>query len=249
MNSEAIYILGGGHQMPTGKANVLIVEDEDLIRALLSAILANSGYRVRSAEDGFSALAELRKEIPDILLSDLNMPGMSGFELLSVVHRRFPAMHVVATSGVFSGYRVPSGVVADAFYEKGAPVSCLLEILDSMMQPERTPSLQHTSTASAPIWISMNGHDPSGESYVTIACPECFRTFPQVLDEAIRTVHKTECVHCSGEIYYAIVQPPDSMLGLEANTGKFQPRAVSLPQRETKTSRSRAGEFDWKGVQ
>lgn len=72
------------------KANILIVEDDVPSRELLSVILAESGYRVRSVEDGFSALVEIRNKIPDILLSDLNMPGMSGFELLSVVPRRFP---------------------------------------------------------------------------------------------------------------------------------------------------------------
>ena len=56
----------------------------------MSHVLTEIGYRVRSAEDGFSALREMRHEVPDILLSDLNMPGMSGFELLSVVRRRFP---------------------------------------------------------------------------------------------------------------------------------------------------------------
>ena len=82
--------------MPPEKAKLLIVDDDPQMRTLLSVILAESGYRVRSAEDGFSALAEIRKEIPDIILSDLNMPGMSGFELLSVVRRRFPAIRVVA---------------------------------------------------------------------------------------------------------------------------------------------------------
>lgn len=227
--------------MPTIRANVLIVEDEAPIRALLSAILNQSGYGVRSAEDGFSALAELRKEVPDVLLSDLNMPSMSGFELLSVVHCRFPAMRVVATSGAYSDYSVPSGVAADAFYEKGAPVSCLLEILEAMPHAEGMRTIE-PSSALAPIWIPTNGHDPSGEEYVMIACPECFRTFPQVLDEAIRTIHKTDCVHCSGEIYYAIVHLPEPMLSLETNAGKLQPRAISPPQGESEKFRSRAGE-------
>ena len=65
------------------EARFFIVDDEESIRMSLSHVLSEMGYRVRTAEDGFSALAELRKEIPDILLSDLNMPGMSGFELLS----------------------------------------------------------------------------------------------------------------------------------------------------------------------
>ena len=77
--------------MPNAEVKLPIVEDDVPIRKLLSVILAESGYRVRSAEDGFSALVEIRNEIPDIILSDLNMPGMSGFELLSVVRCRFPA--------------------------------------------------------------------------------------------------------------------------------------------------------------
>lgn len=83
------------HDAPE-KAKLLIVDDDLQVRTLLSVILTKSGHRVCSAEDGFSALAEMRKEIPDIILSDLNMPGMSGFELLSVVRRRFPAIRVVA---------------------------------------------------------------------------------------------------------------------------------------------------------
>ena len=57
---------------------------------------------MRSAEDGFSALEEIRRLTPDVLLSDLNMPHMSGFELLSVVRRRFPAIYAIAMSGAFS---------------------------------------------------------------------------------------------------------------------------------------------------
>jgi CheY-like chemotaxis protein len=95
---------------------LLIVDDDPWIRASLSEVLPEVGFSVRSANDGFSALAEIRNEIPDILLSDLNMPGMSGFELLSVVHRRLPSIRAIAMSGAFSGNEVPSGVVADAYY-------------------------------------------------------------------------------------------------------------------------------------
>jgi len=73
----------------------------------MSLVLGEMGYCVRSADNGFSALREIRQEMPDILLTDLNMPGMSGFELLSVVHRRFPAVHKIAMSGAFFGSEVP----------------------------------------------------------------------------------------------------------------------------------------------
>ena len=212
------------------KANILIVEDDVPSRELLSVILAESGYRVRSVEDGFSVLVEIRNKIPDILLSDLNMPGMSGFELLSVVRRRFPAIQVIAMSGAFSGDGIPPGVAADAFYGKGTNVGSLLQIVEAMTHPERLPSLRHPST-SAPIWIPRNGHDPSGEAYVMITCPECLRSFPQVLDEAICSIHEAGCVHCSSLIHYAIVQPTDpaSPQALQRKPGAVFPTPLGLP--------------------
>ena len=60
--------------MPDLKARLLIVDDEPSTRTLLSQIFGNLGHPVRAAEDGFSALEQIREEEPDILLSDLNMP-------------------------------------------------------------------------------------------------------------------------------------------------------------------------------
>jgi CheY-like chemotaxis protein len=210
--------------MPNAKIKLLIVDDEESIRMSLSHIFAEFGHSVRSAKDGFSALSEMREEIPDIVLSDLNMPGMSGFELLSVVRRRFPSIHVIAMSGRFSGDGVPPGVAADAFYEKGTDLGSLLHIVEAMTRQERSPSLQH-SNMLAPIWIPRNGHDPSEEAYVMITCPECLRTFPQVLGEAISSVCETDCVYCSSLIHYAIVQPgdPSSPLGFQRKPGAEMP--------------------------
>jgi len=66
--------------MQETRARLLIVDDEAPIRMALSAILDEFGYSVRTADDGFSALAEMRREIPDVIVADLNMPRMSGFE-------------------------------------------------------------------------------------------------------------------------------------------------------------------------
>jgi CheY-like chemotaxis protein len=130
--------------MPGTKAKLLIVDDEPSIRSSMSALLAEIGYGVRCAEDGYSALRELRKEIPDILLSDLNMPGMTGFELLSVVRSRFPEIHTIAMSGSFSGDEVPSGVAADAFYQKGSSMGCLLRIMEALPRIKRMMPIQTT---------------------------------------------------------------------------------------------------------
>lgn len=195
--------------MPDTKLKLLIVDDEAVTRMSLSSIFTRLGYQVRTAEDGFSALAEIRQDVPEIILSDLNMPGMSGFELLSVVRHRFPAIRAIAMSGAFSGDSVQPGVAADAFYEKATGIASLLQIVQTMAQPEWESTPQHPRTL-APVWIPKNGHDPHGEEYVTISCPECLRTFPQVHGEAVGPIHQTDCVYCGTLIHYAIIQPTDA---------------------------------------
>jgi CheY-like chemotaxis protein len=106
---------------------VLVVDDKERIRVAISQALEEFGYSVRCAEEGHSALREIYQQNPDILVSDLKMPGMSGFELLINVRRLFPTIKVIAMSGSFSGSEVPQGVLADAFYPKGGSVSTLLQ--------------------------------------------------------------------------------------------------------------------------
>jgi CheY-like chemotaxis protein len=98
---------------------ILIVDDEPAILETSAAVLGTKGYEVRTAADGFQALAELTRSLPDLIISDLRMPNMSGFELLSVIRRRFPHIPVIAISGEYNGI-VPAGLIADAFFTKGS---------------------------------------------------------------------------------------------------------------------------------
>jgi CheY-like chemotaxis protein len=164
---------------------------------------------VRSAQDGFSALRELRDEIPDILLSDLNMPGMCGYELLRVVRRRFPDIQLIAMSGAFSGDEVPSGVAADAFYQKGSSMGALLRVIETLSLMERRDPLP--ARVAAPLLIQRNRSGVSGEACVTIACPECLRTFPRPLSGSGSHEQKTNCIYCGGSIQYMVVEPLDQM--------------------------------------
>jgi CheY-like chemotaxis protein len=182
------------------------VDDEPLVCKNMSIIFTALGYATRTALDGFLALAVIREEIPDIILSDLNMPGMSGFELLSIVRRRFPSIRVVAMSGAFAGTTVPPGVAADAFYQKGSHrPHVLLGAVEAMALREKSQAVRFSQRPDAPIWIPTNGHDPSGEPYVMISCPECLRAFPQVLDKKTARTCNTKCAHCSTPIQYAII--------------------------------------------
>jgi len=110
---------------------LLLVEDNPILRHLLGTILTGNGYRVRTASDGRTALAQMDIEVPDVLISDLYMPGMSGFELLPLVKLGFPQVHVIAMSSAFSGVAVPDGVVAHSFYEKATDIRNLLGLIDN----------------------------------------------------------------------------------------------------------------------
>ena len=86
---------------------------------VFARLLQKEGYEVATAENGFDALLKLKHLLPDVIISDLNMPQMSGFEFLSVVRRRFPQISVVASSGAYGSRVVPTGVLADVFFAKG----------------------------------------------------------------------------------------------------------------------------------
>lgn len=197
------------------QAKLLIADDETPVRTALAAALDEFEYEVRSADNGFSALAEIRREIPDVIIADLHMPRMSGFELLWVVRQRFPTIKTIATSGSFSGDGVPPGVAADAFYEKGSHPGLLFRLLKGMTQGGRRATYPDRASALAPVWIPRGEHDPQEEPCVMVTCTECLRTFPQVLGGDSATVRNAECVYCSSPIQYATVQQHDSTLALD----------------------------------
>jgi len=87
----------------TFRYRVLIVDDEVDLRLLGKSILESQGYEVHCAEDGFEGLAALKRALPDMIISDLQMPNMNGFEFLSVVRQRFPAVPVIVISGELLG--------------------------------------------------------------------------------------------------------------------------------------------------
>lgn len=60
---------------------ILIADDEDYILRVVSFKLRGAGYRVYTARDGESALAVARRDLPDLVITDLQMPGLSGLDL------------------------------------------------------------------------------------------------------------------------------------------------------------------------
>ena len=79
----------------TPQNTILIVDDEDPLRLSLSLILQKGNYRVETAANAEEALAYLRLHEYDLMFLDLNLPGMSGIDLLLEIHKQFPRMPVL----------------------------------------------------------------------------------------------------------------------------------------------------------
>ncbi len=78
---------------------ILVVDDEEDVRTALSRVLGDAGYTVLAAESGEEALEVLREQPVKLLISDNNMPGISGLDLFKDVRRRHPQILRVMLTG------------------------------------------------------------------------------------------------------------------------------------------------------
>jgi len=75
--------------------SLLVVDDDAVVREALVEALAEAGYDVRAADDGARAIALLAERAPDVVLSDVRMPGMDGLALLALLRERAPDVPVL----------------------------------------------------------------------------------------------------------------------------------------------------------
>lgn len=88
--------------LPSGEApRVLVVDDEPLICAMNAELLLHAGYRVDSAENGAVAWAALQAADYDLVITDHNMPHVTGVELLESMHAAGMDMPVIMVTGAF----------------------------------------------------------------------------------------------------------------------------------------------------
>jgi CheY-like chemotaxis protein len=79
--------------------NILVVDDEDALRTVLSSELQSEGYSVVSASDGDEAIAVLQQKSFDLVLLDIKMPRVDGFEVLRFLKERYPKTKVIMLTG------------------------------------------------------------------------------------------------------------------------------------------------------
>jgi PAS domain S-box-containing protein len=86
-------------QKTKGGETLLVVDDEQAMVELVCDIFSTQGYRVLTANDGVQALAILENEAVDLIISDVIMPNMDGYQLMAEVQQRYPHIKLQITSG------------------------------------------------------------------------------------------------------------------------------------------------------
>jgi CheY-like chemotaxis protein len=88
-------------------ASILVVDDDESIRELLRLHLASAGYDVRVAEDAIAAGYQVLKSTPDLIITDVNMPHMDGFEFVAALKadKTLPYIPVIFLTSVEDDHR------------------------------------------------------------------------------------------------------------------------------------------------
>lgn len=87
-------------------AKIIVIDDEPYILLMIKKMLENEGYDVELANNGKEGLEQIRRDPPDLVITDIVMPEKEGLEMIREVRSRFPEMKIIAISG---GGRLDSG--------------------------------------------------------------------------------------------------------------------------------------------
>ena len=123
-------------------ARILVIDDDPNILRNVREILEEEGHEVREALAGEAAMEFLAGASVDLIVTDMNMPGMDGIELLIRVHDEYPATRLVAISG--GGFmakeellRNASMLGAVAVLEKPFTVEQIVDIVNGALKADR----------------------------------------------------------------------------------------------------------------
>ena len=150
---------------------ILLVDDEPLLLESLEIILSMSGdYTIiGKAGNGVEALDILSKDIPDLMLVDLNMPGMGGIELIPKVHNEHPQIKIIvlttfydeksishAIAGGACGYLLKDSgkdailnAISQALHGQSVLDSKVMEKLNSMLASGNTGNAENSDSSSS----------------------------------------------------------------------------------------------------
>jgi len=120
------------------RQTILLVDDDPQIRAICRTTLEESGYVVGDASNGKQALAAIKKAVYDLIVLDLCMPEVDGFEFLKAVRHKAPKLKIIVISGLPGGAMLTSSkyLGGNATLAKPFSPDSLLLVVDEVLRTE-----------------------------------------------------------------------------------------------------------------
>jgi CheY-like chemotaxis protein len=130
-NSNLLQLEAGRHSR---MAKVLVVEDSPTVASVLEHLLRLDGHTVYTARDGMTALTSLRAYLPDLVLLDILLPHVNGFDLCAAIRRQsaYQSLPIIMVSSLAdeTAIQCAFAVGADAYFTKPFGEAALLATID-----------------------------------------------------------------------------------------------------------------------
>lgn len=121
----------------SNSVSILVVDDDDATRLMLGEFLSRKGHRVQLARDAPRAIALLENMVPDLMITDYQMPEMNGWQLARIVRRGFPALPILLITGDPEGLSQAAqpGNPFDLVLAKPFPLDALFSSIQAVLKP------------------------------------------------------------------------------------------------------------------
>jgi DNA-binding NtrC family response regulator len=124
------------------KKRIVVADDDPHLRSLLVDTLLAVGYEAEGVRCGSDVLEVLARERVDVVISDIAMPRMDGFELAGILRREYPQIKIVFMTGVAtreSQKRAAEGQLCDGYLPKPFRIDRIEEMIESILGPGEAP--------------------------------------------------------------------------------------------------------------
>jgi CheY-like chemotaxis protein len=150
--------------MPTFVAprQILLIDDHGPCRQVLAQLLRAAGHRVAEADGGAAGLARLRQVPPDLVVTDRDMPGLTGWDVAQLVKATHPHLPVVLVTGGVDANTAgcKARTYVDAILRKPFPVAELLVVIARLTDGASAPVRPDNVRERCPVGYSTKGPIP-----------------------------------------------------------------------------------------
>lgn len=144
------------------KNHILIIDNDTAVRDSLKRILQENNYAAVLAADGQRGVECLSQQAFDLLILDLDLPELNGFDVIDLAIQRFPSLPILVLTGILDQCEPGSLTHIDVVMEKPADVPCLLQTVRTLTTEPELVRMRRLSLSLMPSSLRSSFPSPPG---------------------------------------------------------------------------------------